>query len=620
MLRWRLTLGLLTTVAILLFIGIYGVWLFDDLGRAIDKVLRNNYDSIKVCHYLRVATARVNTFYARSADGSPPSYEQTAMLNDVAKNFAAQLPILQRNAKTPEEQELVQKLEQTLNDYVQLWRTILQKGAAHDPNLRSYLHQVPQLTLSITNLSEKILGSNESQMLIADHAAKNRARTSIRLLLIAMVTSLAVFVFTYLRLGSSIIKPIRQLRDSIRVLRHRKFDQSLPVRTDDELGELTREFNQMAVELRNFYRETDRRFIELNQVIRAILNTLPYPLFILQPGDEIADLNPAAQRLLDALQTGRSLPPQLQRCLAASANTGPSYQLDDLKQALLFRIDEQEFYYLPRVFTLVKEDGTTYGRALMLIDVTRFRWLDEMKTDLLATLSHEIKTPLTGIRLVLHLLLERRTGDLSESQEELVTTAWQDCERLLQTLKSILDLARLESGKPQLQFSAVSPQQLVRTACKAFNDLAESSGRELVWSALSDLPPVYVDADRFGLVLANFLSNAVKYSFPGSRISVLAQTNGPEYVRFSIINYGPGLSEIEQAKVFDKFYRSHEQPSEGVGLGLSIARQIVLAHDGRIGVKSEPGEQTEFWCDLLVASRVEQVSPISPALALSIEH
>jgi signal transduction histidine kinase len=418
-----------------------------------------------------------------AADGSPPSYEQTSMLNDVANNFAAQLPILQRNAKTPEEQELVQKLQQTVNDYLQLWRTILQKGAAHDPNLRSYLHQVPQLTLNITNLTEKILGSNESQMLIADHAAKNRARTSIRLLLIAMVTSLAVFVFTYLRLGSSIIKPIRQLRDSIRVLRHRKFDQSLPVRTDDELGELTREFNQMAVELRNFYRETDRRFIELNQVIRAILNTLPYPLFILEPGEEIADLNPAAQRLLDALQSGRSLPPQLQRCLAASANTGPNYQLDDLKQALLFRIDEQEFYYLPRVFTLVKEDGTTHGRALMLIDVTRFRWLDEMKTDLLATLSHEIKTPLTGIRLVLHLLLERRTGDLSESQEELVTTAWQDCERLLQTLKSILDLARLESGKPQLQFSAVSPQQLVFTACEAFNDLAESSGRKVIWTA-----------------------------------------------------------------------------------------------------------------------------------------
>ena len=455
-------------------------------------------------------------------------------------------------------------------------------------------------------------------MLIADHAAKNRARMSIRLLLIAMLTSLAVFVFTYLRLGRSIIKPIRQLRDSIRVLRDRKFDQSLPVRTDDELGELTREFNQMAVELRNFYRETDRRFIELNQVIRAILNTLPYPLFILQPGDEIADLNPAAQRLLDTLQAERSLPPQLQRCL--SANTGPGYQLDDLKQAMLFRIDEQEFYYLPRVFTLVKEDGTTYGRALMLIDVTRFRWLDEMKTDMLATLSHEIKTPLTGIRLVLHLLLERRTGDLTESQEELVTTAWQDCERLLQTLKSILDLARLESGMSQLQFTPVSPQRLVSTACAAFNDLVESSGRRLVWTASPDLPLVYVDAERFALVLANFLSNAVKYSFPESTISVLAQTNGPEYVRFSVINHGAGLSEIERVKVFDKFYRSNDQGNEGAGLGLSIARQIVQAHDGRIGVKSEPGEQTEFWCDLLVANRVEPVAPASVPLALSIEH
>src|SRR5258708_39514104 len=102
--------------------------------------------------------------------------------------------------------------------------------------------------------------------------------------------------------------------------------------------------------------------------------------------------------------------------------TGPDYRLDDLKQALRFRIDEQEIYFLPRIFSLVMGDGSIFGRALMLIDVTRFRWLDEMKSDTLATLSHELKTPLTGIRVVLNLLLDERTGSLSESQEELVTT------------------------------------------------------------------------------------------------------------------------------------------------------------------------------------------------------
>src|ERR1700736_6673175 len=206
----------------------------------------------------------------------------------------------------------------------------------------------------------------------------------------------------------------------------------------------------MAEELRIFYRETDRKFVELNQVIRAMMTTLPYPIFILGDHDAVSRMNPAAERLADSLHTKGAMPKQIRKHLAAVSETGLDYRLDDLKQALLFRIDEQEVYFLPRIFPIVLEDGTTFGRALMLVDVTRFRWLDEMKTDMLATLSHEIRTPLTGIRLVLHLLLEKSTGGLTKAQEELVTTAWSDCERLLKTLASILNLARLESGASQL--------------------------------------------------------------------------------------------------------------------------------------------------------------------------
>jgi len=117
------------------------------------------------------------------------------------------------------------------------------------------------------------------------------------------------------------------------------------------------------------------------------------------------------------------------------------------------------------------------------------------------------------------------------------------------------------------------------------------------------LPAVYVDLERISLVFSNFLSNALKYSYAGSEVVLMARAYGSDFVRFSVVNSGPGVSEEDQARVFDKFYRSSANKGEGVGLGLSIAREVVQAHDGRIGVFSELEKRTEFYCDLPVAKQ-----------------
>jgi signal transduction histidine kinase len=618
MLRLKLTLGLLATLLILLLVGIYGVWLFNDLGRAVDNVLRDNYDSIKICHYMRTATARVNTFYTRGDRPAPP-LDQPQTLDEVEQQLRARFPVLERNARTQDEQRLVDELRATCGEYIQVYRRLFEyfkKGESERPRILETRAQIPVLTLKITDLTEKILDRNEKQMFKENQTAEQKSRDSIRLLFIAMLSAVTVFLFTYARLGQSIITPIQNLTRSIRELRSRDFAQSLPVETDDELGALTREFNAMAEELRNFYRETDRKFIELNQVIRAMMTTLPYPIFILGDHDAITRMNPAAERLMDSLRSNGAMPVQIRKHLAEASVTGPEYRLDDLKQALLFRIDEQEVYFLPRIFPIVLEDGTIFGRALMLVDVTRFRWLDEMKTDMLATLSHEIRTPLTGIRLVLYLLLEKSTGELTKAQEELVVTACNDCERLLKTLHSILDLARMESGKPLLNLREVSAKRIIEENYSAFREQAESASRPLRMEVAEDLPGVFADLERISIVFSNFISNAIKYGYRGSEILLKARPGGADFVRFSVINSGPGLREEEQARVFDKFYRRSGHDGEGIGLGLSIARQVVQAHEGRIGVFSQREKFTEFYCDLPVVKSVEEGGQIYRGSAL----
>src|SRR4029077_7461305 len=174
------------------------------------------------------------------------------------------------------------------------------------------------------------------------------------------------------------------------------------------------------------------------------------------------------------------------------------------------------------------------------------------------------------------------------------------------TLNSILDLARMESGKPLLNLREVSPRRIIEESYGAFREQAESVSRPLRIEVAEDLPVVFADMERISIVFSNFISNAIKYGYRGSEILLKAQPYGADFVRFSVFNSGPGLSEEEQARVFDKFYRRSGHDGEGAGLGLSIARQIVQAHEGRIGVFGERDRFTEFFFGLPVVRKLEE--------------
>jgi signal transduction histidine kinase len=238
----------------------------------------------------------------------------------------------------------------------------------------------------------------------------------------------------------------------------------------------------------------------------------------------------------------------------------------------------------------------------MLVDVTRFRFLDDMKSNLLSTVSHEIKTPLTGIRMVLHILLEKKMGALNPDQEEMVASARSDCERLLRTLNTLLDLARMENGATRLDLQPVAPSDILEDARRTHAELAAQKGQQLSVSVDAGTPGVLADRTRIGHVLNNFVSNAIKYAPNGTEILIRAFNRETGFVRFSVINSGAGLDEDEVGQVFDKFYRApSNRRGDGVGLGLAIAREVVEAHHGRIGVDSAPNARTEFWCDIPAA-------------------
>ncbi len=260
----------------------------------------------------------------------------------------------------------------------------------------------------------------------------------------------------------------------------------------------------------------------------------------------------------------------------------------------MVRVDDDEKFLLPRLMGIRDEADRLVGVAVVLQDVTRFRLLDDVKSNLVSTVSHELKTPLTSVRMGLHLLLEERVGPLNSKQTELLLAAREESERLLRMINDLLDIARLESGRAGLLWEDIDPESLVWTAEESSHPMVEARGMQLVVQVAPGLPHVRVDSRQIGHVFSNLISNAAKHSKPGDEIIIAAdERNGS--VRFSVIDHGPGIPPEYQSQLFERFFRIPGSDTRGAGLGLAIAREIVSAHGGEIGVVSEPGRETQFF-------------------------
>ncbi len=219
------------------------------------------------------------------------------------------------------------------------------------------------------------------------------------------------------------------------------------------------------------------------------------------------------------------------------------------------------------------------------------RQSEELKSTMLDALAHEFKTPLTPIKAAVTSMLS--DGSLNPTYQELLGIVDEETDRLNMMLTEAIQMSRIEAGQLQLHRS---PQSLRKIALGQIERLGESlEGRTVCVEIPNNLPRVSVDAEYIGTVIWQLLSNALKYTPPGSPLTLRASPGETEVI-MSVEDCGPGISPQEQRKVFDRFFRGKEQRERipGTGMGLTIAREIVRAHHGRIWVESEPGKGAKF--------------------------
>jgi signal transduction histidine kinase len=588
----RIFLGLLPILILFCAIGIYAVVLFKQLGGKIDQTLRENYRSVVAGEQMKESLERMDSglFFELVNEQA----RGRGLFDQNESGFDKALQTEEHNITLPGEGELAQKLRELFNKYVTdaaQFREIsdLQQKRS------TYFSELLPLATQIKDRAQDVIAINEQNMLAQNQEARRVSDASTRYMFLAGAIAIAAGLFFAWRLQRSIVQSIRNLTAGARELGEGNLDQLVPVSSRDEFGELAESFNKLASKLRIYRQATTDQILQARQTTEIALSAFPDPVIAFSLNREIELANPAAEKLM--LKLGRQLPAGLTQEVDKILQGSPDYLPTSFSNSVLVRLHGHDQHFLPRILGMRDESGNLFGAVLVLQDVTRFRLMDELKTNLVSTVSHELKTPLTSVRMGLHLLLDERIGTLNEKQTELLLAAREDSERLLRIIEDLLDLGRIEADNSRQTFETIPADSLLNSMRDDFLPAVEAKGCHLKLVVGSNLPPVAVDARQIHHVFSNLVSNAIRHSPPGEEI-VLEAKLIRDVVRFSVIDHGPGVPLEYQAKVFDRFYRVPGTEQKGVGLGLAIAREIVVAHGGTIGLKSQPGSGSEFYFDL----------------------
>jgi NtrC-family two-component system sensor histidine kinase KinB len=590
MLRTRLYLGLLPLLLLSITVGLFAIYTCRELASTIEHELFPSYDALRACYDMREAATLMDGALA------------TAQRSDVLAARAAYNRQRERFEKSFHEQELasagtsrvplIQKLDTAYSRFAAEGNKLLTEGTLSP--LTSYLETESALSATLQAL-EAITQRDFDALQRAEKQASRLAQVSIDFLAVAMVGAILLSLFLSYRLARSFLQPIQVLKNSAVALGDGRLDRDVPVSSDDELGELARAFNAMAAKLRAYRQTTTEKMLRTQRTMEATLTSVPDPVFIISREGAHELRNPAAEALAQSPEFASGFPPALAEPLERVLATGNHYLPAGYDHLVTLRVGFENKHFLPRILAIGDTVTGFGGAALLLHDITKFRLLDDAKSNLVGTVSHELKTPLTSLRLAVYLLLEQNLGMLAPAQRELLETARDDADRLLGILNDLLDLNRLESGVSQLHLARRPVAALLADMAREMRAIVEAAGQTIEVRVEPGLDSVDIDADRIRHVFINLLTNASKHSSPGAVITLYAEPAPDNFVRFGVRDRGEGIAPESLPFIFEKFYRVAGQTKKGAGLGLTIAREIVVAHGGSIACASRPNVGSDFY-------------------------
>jgi signal transduction histidine kinase len=599
-LRGKLLLSQTPLLVGLAALGVIGSLSIGRLGRSADRILAENYRSVLACQRMKESIERIDSAAMFMVAGHRELATKQATDNRVL--FEQELVVQQGNITEPGEGDATQRLTDAWTTYQGDFDAFT---ALTDPTAldQRYFAVLQPDFRTVKDDADEILAINEDAMVAkGDHATRvgHNLDTLIFALTIGMVGAglVASVLFT-----NRILRPLGVLSQSVRRLGEGDVKARAQIKGTDEIAVLANDFNQMANRLEQYRSSSLGDLLLAQQAAEATIDSLPDPVIILGLNGEVRAANRAAEAITRvSVQTGLEraepgLRQALERIRHHVTSGRGAYVPKLLEEAIRVPLPDGDRHFLPRAASLHGESRAIEAATIVLEDITRVLRFDELKTDLVATVAHEFRTPLTSLRMAVHLMAEETVGPLTEKQADLLHAAREDCDRLQTIVDDILDLSRIQAGRLDLNLRPAAVEPLVAAAVGGLKSVAAERGVTVTTDVRTELPQVLADPERLQLVFANLVGNAIRHSPNGGRVEVHAHPVD-HAVRVEVKDTGEGIPREYHEAIFDKFFRVPSSRSHGAGLGLYISREIVRAHGGAIGVESEPGRGSTFWFTL----------------------
>ncbi len=604
-LRHKLALGFGGLLAIITIIGGQSIINLAKLGDSIDVILRENYKSVIACQQMKEALERIDSGLLFTLLGD--TQEGKALIHKNKTDFENALQVEINNITVPGEGEKAAHLQELFGRYKTVLSSVEDQAEPLARRRGIYFSILLPLFNQIKDTADGILQLNQGNMSEANDRARRSANTARRQMYVLVLTgallALGFVVFT----RRWILRPIHRLIRSADEIRKGNLDLVVPGDSRDEIGRLSQSFNAMAASLREFRRSDKAKLLRIQEATQRAFDGLPDAVAVIGPEGNV-EVATASAKTVFGLRPNipiAHLPFAWMTSLYNEALlSGRPSQLKNNRQLIQHFVQGEEHYFRPQAVPILDNEKQASGVILILQDVTQLRQQDEIKKGVISTVSHQLKTPLTSIRMAIHLLLEEQVGSLNPKQIELLTAAREDSDRLHGILNSLMDISRMESGKGALEFQAVSPGPMILEALEPFWVQARDRGVTLNVELPPDLPQVWADQVRINHVIGNLVSNSLKYTLPGGKIKITAKAD-EDWLEFSVADTGQGIPGPHLPRVFEPFFRVPGPGKEaGAGLGLAIVKEIIEVHGGSVRAASREGKGSTFSFTLRRADRI----------------
>jgi len=406
----------------------------------------------------------------------------------------------------------------------------------------------------------------------------------------AVVIAAILFILIAALIARMITKPVRQITKAAVGITAGNLGQQIEIRTNDEIGRLAHAFNEMSQNLKT----TIAAIVDERGNLATVLTNLTDGVVMTDAEEKLLLTNPAAERLFNFKKENVNGHPLIEAV--------HDYEIDEIVKKCLSTTHEQTAQLetngrFIRVIAVPITTGRSYSTLVLFQDLTELRNLQTMRRELIGNISHDLRTPIAGIKAMVETLQDTAIDD-KQVALDFLTRINGEVDRLTQMVTELTELSHIETGKAELRRVPTNLNYLIEEVVGQMSPQAESKPVTITTDFNSNLPVIKVDKDRIRQTLTNLVHNAIKFNNPGGKVTITTTFHNESAI-VSMSDTGIGISKEDLPHIFERFYKADKARSQGgSGLGLAIAKHTIQAHGGNISVKSEEGKGTTITFDL----------------------